>query len=453
MSTGKRQTSGDESVRKLPDVLFHSTRRWKAGILYSFVVWLTLSSYISSRSQWTRPIPPFAHLENHCANLHPISSSEFHRRQTTLAAVLRSLNASAYIAEPGASATFYGNISNVQWKLSERPLLLIVTPVPSGDNTKAKISLLTPKFEATRAKALPIPSEVDYIEWPEDGNPYHFVTSILHHLNATVFLDGSIRKFLADGLQEALPNVTIVTAPNEVTQLRERKSDAEIDLLKCANEATLITIRAVHKKLYFGVRESEARTMMASALSAVGLKKGGCLTLFGENAALPHGSGTDRVLTESDLALFDCTGSLHGYFSDVTRTVALPGSKIPLRHRQIWEHIKSAQKVALLAARASVLTKEVDAASRTYLALAGYASYFTHRLGHGIGLEVHEEPYLRGGSNTSIKIGHTFSNEPGVYIENEVGVRLEDCFFINKEGEPVLLTQGIGGQSASPWSP
>ncbi|KAF8078097.1 Creatinase/aminopeptidase [Lyophyllum atratum] len=418
---------------------FVSLQLSKTGVFFLLLIWWTLAYFVwPYRSPTVRSNSHLhqVHLGDHCAHIPPISTSEYQHRQTALANVLRTLNASAYIAEPGASAAFYGNISQSSWKISERPLLLIVTAsITPGDSSNAKISLLTPKFEATRAKRLAIPSEPS------------------RKRLGTIFVDSSIRKFISDGLQAALPSATVVSAPEEVTQLRERKSRAEIDILKCANEATLLTIRAVHKKLYIGIRESEARTMMAYALSTAGLKDGGCLTLFGENAALPHGSGTDRTLGPSDFALFDCTASLHGYYSDITRTVALRDSKVSAENRHIWNQVHSAQTIALHTAHAGILTRQVDEAARARLTAGGYASYFTHRLGHGIGLEVHEEPYLRGGSNTLIKSGHTFSDEPGIYIEGKIGVRLEDCFFIDDEGVPVLLTEAVGGQSSSPWAP
>ncbi|KAF5386856.1 hypothetical protein D9615_001644 [Tricholomella constricta] len=433
------------------------------GVLLLLVTWFTLG-HLNLSWSFRSPSRNFVHnsltvpvdLKNHCAHTSRISTSEYLQRHTALANVLLKLNASAYIAEPGASTTFYGNISNANWRLSERPLLLIITASDRlGESSGAEISVLTPKFEITRAKELYIPSAetVRYVEWSEDANPYAVAAKALSHTTGTIFVDSSIRKFIADGLQSALPGATILSAPSEITQLRERKSSAEIDLLKCANEATVLAIRAVHKKLHVGIRESEARAMLARALSAVGLKDGGCLTLFGENAALPHGSGTDRSLGTSDFALFDCTASLHGYFSDVTRTVALPSSKISAEHRRIWDRVRWAQTIALRTAHAGVLARKVDEAARSFLAAEGYAPYFTHRLGHGIGLEVHEEPYLRGGSNTVMKSGHTFSDEPGVYIEGNVGVRLEDCFFITDEGVPALLTEAVGGQSASPWAP
>ncbi|SJL04691.1 uncharacterized protein ARMOST_08061 [Armillaria ostoyae] len=100
-----------------------------------------------------------------------------------------------------------------------------------------------------------------------------------------------------------------------------------------------------------------------------------------------------------------------------------------------------------------VVAKHVDEAPRLFLGLAGYAKYFTHHLGHGIGLEVHEDPYLNGGSEVILQTGHTFSDEPGVYIEDKVGVRLEDCFYIARNGSAVYLTTGVGGPASSPWKP
>jgi len=177
------------------------------------------------------------------------------------------------------------------------------------------------------------------------------------------------------------------------------------------------------------------------------------LTLFGENAALPHGSGTDRILGKEDFILIDCGGSLHGYSSDITRTFALPESTIPTEHLSIWFTVHGAQKVALHTAHNGTVTSTVDEKARTSIKGHGYAKYFTHRLGHGIGLEGHESPYLRGGSDDLIMTGHVFSNEPGVYIEGDVGVRLEDIFYIAEDGSAEFLTEGVGGQAVSPWKP
>ncbi|KAJ7273204.1 Creatinase/aminopeptidase [Mycena rebaudengoi] len=322
---------------------------------------------------------PFLHLSKHCDHLGPITATEFHARQTSLARTLHGLNASSWIGEPGASTQFYANISNSDWRLSERPLLLIITP-------------------SAKPNCLSIPAaDVTYIEWAEEQSPYEPTMSIISNTAGAIFVDGYARNFIVDGLREAHPQTT-------------RKSPAEIELLKCANEATLLSIRAVREKMHLGI----------------------------QNAALPHGSGSDRALGKGDFALFDCTASLFGYHSDVTR------------HLDIWYNVRSAQIAASRAAHAGAVAADVDKAARGAL---NQSQYFSHRLGHGIGLEVHEQPYLNGGSKSILETGHTFSNEPGIYMEGKVGVRLEDCFFIQEDGSPAFLTAGVGGQARSPWMP
>ncbi|EGN96078.1 hypothetical protein SERLA73DRAFT_76078 [Serpula lacrymans var. lacrymans S7.3] len=392
-------------------------------------------------------------ISTHCASANPITSSEFRQRQKHLARILHDNNIVAYIAEPGANALFFGNISGSSWGLSERPLLLMVSPVLKHGEVEAKITILTPAFEETRARLLTIPgSGVTYAAWPEDANPYSIAIQSLPEIG-NIYVDENIRHFIVDGLQQAVLGIQVTSAPAEIVQLRERKSQTELELMKCANEVTLLAIRAVQAQMYIGIRESQVRRMMEKALSAAGLTETFALVLFGENAALPHGSGSDRVLDTSDFVLIDCGGALFGYNSDVTRTFMLEDSSIPMDHVLYWGDVHAAQRAAYDAAKAGVVTAEVDASARSSLRIRGVEQFFTHRLGHGIGLEGHETPYLRGGSNDIIQTGHTFSNEPGVYIEGKVGVRLEDCFYIDKQGDAVYFTEGVGGPSRSPLYP
>ncbi|PBK87458.1 Creatinase/aminopeptidase [Armillaria gallica] len=261
------------------------------------------------------------------------------------------------------------------------------------------------KFEGTRARLLPITSDVEWVKWAEDEVPYKQLPDI----EGTVFVDGGIRHFIVDGLRMTFPKATVITAPTEIRQVTERKPKGELVLLKCANEATLLAIRQVHKHMHIGI----------------------------QNAALPHGSGTDRRLGPDDFALFDCTASLHGYRSNVTRTPALPASTIP--------DTISNMKLCPLG-----VAKRVDEAPRLFLVLA-YAKYFKHRLGHGFGLEVHEDPNLNDGNGVILQTGHTFLDEPGVYIEGKVGVRLEDCSYIAQNASTMYLASGVGGPASSPW--
>ncbi|KIJ60667.1 hypothetical protein HYDPIDRAFT_138923 [Hydnomerulius pinastri MD-312] len=398
---------------------------------------------------------PWKGLAAHCEATQPIPQSELLQRQLRLAQTLHELNASAYIAEPGANALFFGNISDSSWHLSERPLLLMISPLVNDGEVSAKVTVLTPYFEETRAKLLNVPgADVTFVAWREDDDPYTVgVNALPSPSGGPIYVDGMIRHFIVDGFQKAVPEVDVLSAPLEITSLRERKSPAEIALLKCVNEVTVLAIRAVQAQMYIGMHESQVIAMVDDALAAAGLTERWALVLFGENAALPHGTGTDRVLGISDLILIDAGGVLFGYHSDVTRTFHLAESQIPKDHLKLWWDVHAAQTAAQATAGAGVITSDVDKAARTELTGRGLGRYFTHRLGHGIGLEDHEAPYLRGGSDDIIETGHAFSNEPGVYIEGKVGIRLEDCFYIDEDGDAVYLTAGVGGQAIDPLNP
>lgn len=189
-----------------------------------------------------RKTPSFGHLASHCADIEPIAASEFFERQQSLAEVMHNLGASAYIAEPGANAHFYANVSSSRWHLSERPFLLIIAPeVVSDSKIKPRISIITPKFESTRAHLLPIPAKenISYFEWAEDSSPYLTAVSGFASNGGKIFVDGEIRKFIVDGIADVSPKNEVLSAPLEIRSLRERKSDAEIEILRCVNEVNL----------------------------------------------------------------------------------------------------------------------------------------------------------------------------------------------------------------------
>ncbi|PBK87488.1 hypothetical protein ARMGADRAFT_1085512 [Armillaria gallica] len=289
---------------------------------------------------------------SHCSHLGPLPASEFHARVSTLGESLTALSPSSYIVEP--------NISSSHLPLSER------------------------LYCGTCARLLSIPSGV---ERAEDEAKVQL-------LDIEGSVDRSIRHFIVDGLRTAFAEATVIAVPTEIRQLRERKSKGELELLKYANEHTNPPIGYPSGHLHTSICISASASprpdnSLYAALADAGLKDGGCLTLFGDmrlnlmtpaphlipprKCRLPHGSGTD------DFALFDCTASLHGYWSDITRTLALPTSTT---HLHIWNFVHSAQHIAFRTAYASVVTKRVDEAPRLFLGLAGYAKYFTHRLGH-----------------------------------------------------------------------
>ena len=203
-----------------------------------YVDWVAHAS--SQSNSGAVKLPDFSHLASHCAHIPPIPTSSFIERQDSLARALQSLNASAYIAEPGASAGFFANLSHSSWHLSERPLLLIVQPQVNAQGlVRANISILTPAFEETRAKLLSIPNAdgITYIAWPEDTDPYAQALAAVSNVDGvSIFVDGDVRTFITDGLQKAAPQACVSNAPAELKRLRERKSAEELGIMKCVNE-------------------------------------------------------------------------------------------------------------------------------------------------------------------------------------------------------------------------
>lgn len=211
-------------------------------ILFVCVTVLSFYSLIKAKPYrsklYHRPIL----FRNHCHDISPISPEEFRARQNALARELHILNASAYIAEPSADAYYFGNISQGSWSLSERPFLLIIVPSISNATIQAKVTILTPKFEASRAKLLDVAGEdIQFVEWAEDEDPYPKVVSSLSEVsgNSLIYLSESTRLFIRDGLQSAAPLATLRSASYSIRVLRERKSPAEIALLRCVNEVKI----------------------------------------------------------------------------------------------------------------------------------------------------------------------------------------------------------------------
>ena len=222
---------------------------------------------------------------------------------------------------------------------------------------------------------------------------------------------------------------------------RAHKSPHEQKLMRLACDATFDVFRAVFASLKPGMSQKHIGELIKAGFSKMGLE-GDALVLLGTSSALPHGSRKPRELKESDAILIDGGCAVEGYQSDVTRTGVL--GKAPEKLARAFEIVRKAQDAALDAARAGRLSGSVDRAARTVVTSAGDGpdyKYFTHRVGHGIGLDGHEHPYLVRGSETVLEPGMTFSNEPGIYVPGEFGLRCEDDMVVVAEGPAQLLTQ------------
>eukprot|EP00002_Diphylleia_rotans_P005309 TRINITY_DN14430_c0_g1_i1.p1 TRINITY_DN14430_c0_g1~~TRINITY_DN14430_c0_g1_i1.p1 ORF type:complete len:427 (+),score=92.48 TRINITY_DN14430_c0_g1_i1:51-1331(+) len=372
----------------------------------------------------------FEHLKGYCGAIPPISSAEFTQRQENMRNLLQQQRAVAFVSEPGATLKYF---TNATWKLSERPFLIVI---PADKNFP--VSFVTPSFEEGKARKMLGPDAIIHT-WEEDESPYIAVKKVISSFASSglVYVEFETRFFIIDGLTKNLaPEYNVQNGFELVRELRMVKSSAEIAILDCAERATKASISAVAGYVTLGMTEPELSPIMHEALQAAGLTNTWTLILFGPNAAYPHGSGSSHPLVDGDLVLIDTGGELYGYQSDCSRTFAV--GKITQKGRDIWNIVKASQEAVMKVGRPGITFADIDKAARDVVDAAGYGynyDFFLHRLGHGIGLQGHEEPYaVRGNNDTVLVEGMTFSVEPGIYIEGELGVRLEEVVVVGRDG-------------------
>jgi Xaa-Pro aminopeptidase len=346
----------------------------------------------------------WAHLEPHLdlLDVPPITRDEFLQRQGTLARALREAGVDAFVAEPSASSAYYANISYT-YELSERPFLMII-------DKDAQFSYLVPNFEAGRIAGLDmVYSDKEVIGWGEEQSPYE-VLAKAGGFNK-VMLDEHARFMIAAGLQGA--GVEVVPMSETVQSLRSVKTEAEIAILKGINGFTLELVRSLQKCIKIGMAQETVVATAEALFTRAGVGSGyWSIVLFGDQAAYPHGGKYGKTLEEGEFVLIDIGSKLHDYGSDVTRTILPSGATVSDELMGIWETVHAAQSAGFSLMHPNETCSEVDAASRRPVSDAGYADYYTHRLGHGLGLEMHEHPYLNGANAEKLKIGEVVTNEP-----------------------------------------
>jgi Xaa-Pro dipeptidase len=287
---------------------------------------------------------------------------------------------------------------------------------------------------------------VEVRDWQEDESPTMVIATALadRRLGAgRIGIEETLPFTFYDHLRAAATGCTFVSADPVTIACRSVKSERELNLMRAACAATCDVFREVFASLKEGLSEDEIGNRITAGFARKDLH-GGALVLIGSAAALPHGSKVPHKLKEADVVLIDGGCAAEGYEADVTRTGVFgkPSAKV----QQVFELVRKAQDAALDAARAGRLSGTVDDAARAVIVAGGYGpdyKFFTHRLGHGLGLDGHEHPYLVRGSKTVLAAGMTFSNEPGIYVPGEFGVRCEDDMVIAAEGPAQLLTPGF----------
>ncbi len=319
---------------------------------------------------------------------------------------------------------------------------------------KAKPFIVCPAFEEGRARELldsgPLGKDAEVLTWQEDESPFSTLGKGLRDRgleSATIGLDENMKFVFADGIRSANPHLNIVSATPVTAGCRMIKDGHEIECMRLACRATLLVYRAVAQSVHPGMNNADVGQLIDLAYKRVGFPGEASLNID-EFTALPHGSRQPQTLREGSILMLDDGCLVEGYGSDITRTFVL--GKPTAKMNTVFDLVKRAQTAALRTARPGIPASDVDAAARKVIVDGGYGpgfTYFTHRVGHGIGMDGHEWPYFVKNNMFGwdpaphLRSGMTLSDEPGVYIKGEFGVRLEDELLVNPGGAELLTPQ------------
>lgn len=382
-----------------------------------------------------------ATLEDMTAGAVPIGRDEHLARIAKAQAYMRREGIAAVYLNAGANLLYF---TGTRWYASER---MVGAILPAS----GPVEYIAPAFEHDTLKDfMLVDGPVNC--WEEHESPYRLFVDVLARMGIAqdeqrpprVGICESAAFFIYDGIRPLAAGYALENARAVTAYCRTRKSRAEIALMQRAMGMTLAVHVATASILREGITTAEVEEFIARAHRKVGASGSYfCIVLFGPATAFPHGVSYVQTLKEGDTVLIDTGCKLHNYISDITRTYVY-GTPSE-RQRFVWNAEKAAQQAAFEAARLGVPCEEVDAAARRSLEGNGFGPGYKlpglpHRTGHGIGLDIHEWPYLVGGDKTPLDVGMCFSNEPMICVPGEFGIRHEDHFYMTEQG-PAWFTQ------------
>ena len=360
----------------------------------------------------------------------PISAEERRSRIARLQALMQEQKVAGFLVEAGSSLEYF---TGVKWWRSERTTAALIP-------AQGAAIIVTPYFEEPSIReSLQVEAQVR--TWVEDGNPFELLAGAMREQTAlpgALAVEPTTRFFIWDqvgrslnGAREIVPGAALVNA------CRMYKSPAELALLQVANEVTLAAIRHVHARVGVGMTARHILAMLIDATTQLGGEADDGLVLLNEASAFPHGSSRPQAVRSGSTILIDIGCRVHGYQSDVSRTWFF--GEPSKRQRELWNTVRRGQQIALETAKPGVPAGAVDKAVRAHYESLGWGRDYhlpglSHRTGHGIGMDVHEAPYLVRSDTTLLAPGMCFSDEPGLYVPGEFGVRLEDCWYMTGQG-------------------
>ncbi|MGB0936231.1 MAG: M24 family metallopeptidase [Colwellia sp.] len=377
-----------------------------------------------------------------------ISAISIKERQARLAKAQKLMalhNISALVIEPGAAMVYF---TGIKWWRSER-LTAVIIP-KEGD-----LEVVCPFFEEPSIReTLNLPANLSV--WQEHESPFALVKEILTKQGlhkGQIGFESTVRYFVLDNTMSLLNEAKHVSADVITLGCRMVKSDHELQLMHKANEITLAAYHHVYSKLELGMAQNEVKSLMNEAQSNLGGGGAWCLALLNEASAFPHGSKKAQVIKNGSVVLMDSGCSVHGYQSDISRTFVFGSASN--KQRKIWNTVNKGQQIAFNQAQIGMTAGSVDDVVRAYYESLGLGPDYklpglSHRTGHGIGMEGHESVNFVHGEKQLLQKGMCFSNEPGIYLPGEFGVRLEDCLYIGEKQAhwftepPVSIEEPLG---------
>jgi len=378
---------------------------------------------------------PVTGLSSLTRNVRPIDAAEHDLRLKKLQGLMQQRRIGAMLIESGSTLEYF---TGVHWWRSERTTAALVS-------AQGPVVVVTPAFEEPSIReTLRVPAEVR--PWKEDESPFALLAASWrdHGGGSPLAIEPTMRYFILQQVVAAggAAQPSVVPGSELVRACRMVKSPAELALLQAANNVTIAALRYVHGHIRAGMKATDILALMVAATEQLGGSHEFTLVLLNEASAYPHGSIKPQQVREGSVILIDTGCSVHGYQSDISRSWVY--GEVSARKRELWDTVKRGQELALETAKPGVAAGKVDQAVRAFYERKGWSRDYglpglSHRTGHGIGMDVHEPPYLVRNDTTPLQPGMCFSDEPGLYIPGEFGIRLEDCWYM-AEGGPKLFT-------------
>jgi Xaa-Pro dipeptidase len=374
--------------------------------------------------------PAASGLKSLTADAKPISVAERQARLVKLQQLMAEQKISAFLVEAGTSMEYF---TGVKWWRSERTTAALIP-------AQGRTVVVTPYFEEPSIRET-LQVDADVRSWKEDQSPFELIAGAMREhspADGVLAIEPTTRYFIIERVGKLLgTGRTFVAGDALVGACRMHKTASELALMQAANNVTIAAIRYVHGRVEKGMKSSDILALLVDATNQLGGEHDGSLVLLNEASAFPHGSVKPQSVRSGSTILIDSTCLVYGYQSDISRTWVY--GEASQRQRELWSTVQRGQLLALETAKLGIPVGTIDKTVRAFYESKGWSKDYqlpglSHRTGHGIGMDVHESPYLVRSDTTPLEAGMCFSDEPGLYMPGEFGIRLEDCWHMTEQG-------------------